>query len=433
MAETATTQPTGQSTFYGDIIGGITTFFTMAYIVVVNPSILSTPGTGMPFTGAMTATVLIAFSMTLLMGLYARLPFAVAPGMGLNAFFAFTIVLQQHVPWQTALGMVFWAGVLFLAVSATPLRETIAMAIPPGLRLAAAAGIGLLLTLIGLRNAGLIEADTGTLLRLGTLDHRAAFLLVGVLVAVMLQRRNNPLAYLTSIVLVTAGAWTMGYALPPERIVSAPDFSSAFLKLDIAGALRLALLPAIVSILFTDLFDSLSTFIGVAGASGLTDPDGRPRNLKRGLIVDAFATLGAGLAGTSSGTAYVESIAGIRMGARTGRASVVTALCFLPCFFIGPLAAAVPGYATAAVLILVGLSMFQSVTTLDFTSLEDSLPAFMTIVLIPLTLSITQGILWGFLLHALLYTVVGRAKEVGLVLWVLAVLSAGLLLIARSG
>jgi AGZA family xanthine/uracil permease-like MFS transporter len=433
MAETATTQPTGQSTFYGDIIGGITTFFTMAYIVVVNPSILSTPGTGMPFTGAMTATVLIAFSMTLLMGLYARLPFAVAPGMGLNAFFAFTIVLQQHVPWQTALGLVFWAGVLFLAVSATPLRETIAMAIPPGLRLAAAAGIGLLLTLIGLRNAGLIEADTGTLLRLGTLDHRAAFLLVGVLVAVMLQRRNNPLAYLTSIVLVTAGAWTMGYALPPERIVSAPDFSSAFLKLDIAGALRLALLPAIVSILFTDLFDSLSTFIGVAGASGLTDPDGRPRNLKRGLIVDAFATLGAGLAGTSSGTAYVESIAGIRMGARTGRASVVTALCFLPCFFIGPLAAAVPGYATAAVLILVGLSMFQSVTTLDFTSLEDSLPAFMTIVLIPLTLSITQGILWGFLLHALLYTVVGRAKEVGLVLWVLAVLSAGLLLIARSG
>ena len=432
MAETATTQPTGQSAFYGDIIGGITTFFTMAYIVVVNPSILSTPGTGMPFTGAMTATVLIAFSMTLLMGLYARLPFAVAPGMGLNAFFAFTIVLQQHVPWQTALGMVFWAGVLFLAVSATPLRETIAMAIPPGLRLAAAAGIGLLLTLIGLRNAGLIEADTATLLRLGTLDHRAAFLLVGVLVAVMLQRRNNPLAYLTSIVLVTAGAWTLGYALPPERIVSAPDFSSAFLKLDIGGALQLALLPAIVSILFTDLFDSLSTFIGVAGASGLTDPDGRPRNLKRGLIVDAFATLSAGLAGTSSGTAYVESIAGIRMGARTGRASVVTALCFLPCFFIGPLAAAVPGYATAAVLILVGLSMFQSVTTLDFTSLEDSLPAFMTIVLIPLTLSITQGILWGFLLHALLYSVVGRAKEVGLVLWILAVLSAGLLLIARS-
>jgi AGZA family xanthine/uracil permease-like MFS transporter len=422
---------TRPSTLSGDIVGGITTFFTMAYIVVVNPSILSTPGTGMPFTGAMTATVLIAFSMTLLMGLYARLPFAVAPGMGLNAFFAFTIVLQQQVPWQTALGMVFWAGVLFLLVSATPLRESIAMAIPADLRLAAAAGIGLLLTLIGMRNAGLVESDPATLLRLGTLDHRAAFLLVGVLVAVMLQRRNNPLAYLTSIVLVTAGAWLLGYAMPPASIVSAPDFSSAFLKLDIAGALQLALLPAIVSILFTDLFDSLSTFIGVASASGLTEADGRPLNLKRGLIVDALATLGAGLAGTSSGTAYVESIAGIRMGARTGRASMVTALCFLPCFFIGPLAAAVPGYATAAVLVLVGLSMFHSVTTLNFSSIEDSLPAFMTIVLIPLTLSITQGILWGFLLHALLYTVVGRAKDVRPVLWGLAALSAALLIIAR--
>ena len=432
MAETATVQPAQPSILYGDIVGGVTTFVTMSYIVVVNPSILSTPGTGMPFTGAMTATVLIAFSMTLLMGLYARLPFAVAPGMGLNAFFAVTIVLQQRVPWQTALGMVFWAGVLFLLLSATPLRETIAMAIPSSLRLAAAAGIGLLLTLIGLRNVGLIEADTATLLRLGALDHRAAFLLAGVLVAVMLQRRNNPLAYLASIVLVAAGAWILGYAMPPERIVSAPDFSSAFLKLDIGGALQLALLPAIVSILFTDLFDSLSTFIGVANASGLTERDGRPMNLKRGLIVDAFATLGAGLAGSSPGTAYVESIAGIRMGARTGRAAVVTSLCFLPCFFIGPLVAAVPGYATAPVLILIGLSMFQSATKLDLASLEDGLPAFMTIVLIPLTLSITQGMLWGFLLHALLYAVVGRAREVGWVLWALAVLSAGLLLIARG-
>jgi AGZA family xanthine/uracil permease-like MFS transporter len=278
----------------------------------------------------------------------------------------------------------------------------------------------------------LIEADTATLLRLGALDHRAAFLLAGVLVAVMLQRRNNPLAYLASIVLVAAGAWILGYAMPPERIVSAPDFSSAFLTLDIGGALQLALLPAIVSILFTDLFDSLSTFIGVANASGLTERDGRPMNLKRGLIVDAFATLGAGLAGTSPGTAYVESIAGIRMGARTGRAAVVTSLCFLPCFFIGPLVAAVPGYATAPVLILIGLSMFQSATKLDLATLEDGLPAFMTIVLIPLTLSITQGMLWGFLLHALLYAVVGRAREVGWVLWALAVLSAGLLLIARG-
>lgn len=416
---------------YADLIGGVTTFFTMAYIVVVNPGILATPGTGMPFSGAMTATVLIASSMTLLMGLYARLPFAVAPGMGLNAFFAFTIILQGKVPWQTALGMVFWSGVLFLLVSATPLREHIAQAIPAPLRSAAGAGIGLLLTFIGLRSAGLVVGDPSTLVRMGTLDHRAAFLLLGILVAVWLMRRNNPLAFLAAIFSVTALAWTLGYAKPPETLASAPDFSSAFLALDVRGALRLALLPAIIAILFTDLFDSLSTFIGVAGAAGLTDPDGRPINLRRGLIVDALATLGSGLAGTSPGTAYVESIAGIRMGARTGRASVVTALCFVPCFFLGPLAAAVPGYATAAVLILVGVSMFQSISRIDFSSIEGALPAFVTVVLIPLTLSITQGILWGFLLHALLYGVAGRSREVSLTLWLLAALSAGLLLLAH--
>src|SRR5437773_5164733 len=197
---------------YADVVGGVTTFFTMAYIVVVNPGILSTPGTGMPFTGALTATVLVAGSMTLLMGLYARLPFAVAPGMGLNAFFAFTIVLQSKVPWQTALGMVFWAGVLFLIVSATPLREHIALAIPPALRSAAAAGIGLLLTFIGLRNAGLIVGDPATLVRVGTLDHRAAFLLLGLLVAAALLRRYNPFSFLSAIFLVSALAWITKYA-----------------------------------------------------------------------------------------------------------------------------------------------------------------------------------------------------------------------------
>src|SRR5260370_9795182 len=184
---------------YADIVGGVTTFFTMAYIVVVNPAILSTPGTGIPFTGALTATVLVASSMTLLMGLYARLPFAVAPGMGLNAFFAFTIVLQNKVPWQTALGMVFWAGVLFLLVSVTPLREQIALAIPAALRKAAAAGIGLLLTFIGLRNAGVIVGDPATLVRMGTLDHRAVFLLLGILVAAVLLRPANPFAFLTPL------------------------------------------------------------------------------------------------------------------------------------------------------------------------------------------------------------------------------------------
>src|SRR5207344_1751827 len=239
---------------YADVIGGVTTFFTMAYIVVVNPAILSTTGTGMPFTGALTATVLVASSMTLLMGLYARLPFAVAPGMGLNAFFAFTIVLQNKVPWQTALGVVFWAGVLFLLISTAPIREQIALAIPVSLRKAAAAGIGLLLTFIGLRNAGLIVGDPATLVRMGTLDHRAALMLLGILIAAMLMRRDNPLAFVAAIFSVTAVARTLGYAKPPDTLVSAPDFPSAFLALDIRRALTLALLPSTVAIFFTDLF-----------------------------------------------------------------------------------------------------------------------------------------------------------------------------------
>jgi len=399
----------------------------MSYIVVVNPAILSTSGTGMPFSGVLSATVLVAFSMTLLMGLYARLPFAVAPGMGLNAFFAYTIILQDHVPWPVALGMVFWAGVLFLVISVTPLRERVANAIPPNLRFATAGGIGLLLTFIGLRNAGLIEPDPATMVRLGVLDHRTALLLAGIVTAVVLMRRRSPLAFLVSIFGVAIAAWALGYEKRPDQIVSLPDFSSVALKLDIAGALQPALLAAIVSILFTDLFDSLSTFIGVAVASGLTEPDGQPLNLRRGLIVDAVATFAAGLAGTSSGTAYVESVAGIRMGGRTGMASVVTAVCFLPCFFVAPLVAAVPPYATAPVLVLVGVSMFQMVLQIDFGRIEDGLPSFFTLVLIPLTFSITQGILCGFVLHALLYACVGRARELPVSLWILAALSAVLL------
>jgi AGZA family xanthine/uracil permease-like MFS transporter len=401
----------------------------MSYIVVVNPSILATPGTGMAFSGVLTATVLIAFSMTLLMGLFARLPFAVAPGMGLNAFFAYTVILRDGVPWQTALGIVFWAGVLFLAVSITPLRERIATSIPAGLRLSAAAGIGLLLTLIGLRNAGLIVGDPVTLVRLGTLDYRAAFLVLGLVVAVVLMRRESSLAFLAAIFVVTAFAWTLGLAAAPQQILALPDFSSVFLELDILGALQLALVPAVVTIMFTDLFDSLSTFIGVATAAGLTGPDGRPINLRRGLIVDSCATFGAGIAGSSPGTAYVESVAGIRMGGTSGMTSVVTALCFLPCFFVAPLAAAVPAYATAPVLVLVGVTMFQTVAGIEFGRIEDALPAFVTLVLIPLTFSITQGILWGFVLHALLYAIAGRARQVPGILWALAVISVGLLLL----
>ena len=415
-----------------EAIAGVTTFFTMAYIVVVNPTILSTPGTGMAFSGVLTATVLVCFTMTLLMGLYAKLPFAVAPGMGINAFFTFTIILTQKVWWQTALGIVFWAGVLFLLISVTPIRETIAKAIPAELRIGTAAGIGILLTFIGLKNAGLITSDPVTFVKLGTLGTQTLLAILGLIVTLILVIRRSALAYLAGIFVVTVVAWAAGHIKAPETFFSAPDFQTVFLKLDIWGALKLSLLPAIIGILFTDLFDSISTFIGVAHAADMLDADGNPRNLRQGLIVDSVATFGAGLAGTSSGTAYIESIAGINSGGRTGMTSVFTALCFLPCFFLAPLAGMVPVYATAPVLVLVGAAMFKSINHIDFGKIEEGLPAFLTIILIPLTFSITQGILWGFISHVGLYLIVGRRREIHPVMYVLALVAIGLLLLEHS-
>lgn len=421
--------PTGVRT---EAIAGITTFFTMAYIVVVNPSILSTPGTGIAFSGALTATVLICFTMTLLMGLYAKLPFGVAPGMGINAFFTFTIILTQGVWWQVALGIVFWAGVIFLLISVTPIRETIAKAIPSELRIGTAAGIGIFLTFIGLRNAGMITSDPVTLVKLGRLDETTLIAILGTVIILFLMIRGSSLAYLAGMFAITVIALLRGHITAPAQFVSWPDFHTVFLKLDILGALKLSLLPAIVAILFTDLFDSISTFMGVSHASGLLDEDGNPRNLRQGLIVDSVATFGAGLAGTSSGTAYIESIAGIDVGGRTGMTAVFTALCFLPCFFLAPLAGMVPPYATAPVLVLVGATMFKSVAQINFVKIEEGLPAFLTIILIPLTFSITQGILWGFIAHVGLYLIVGRRKEIHPVMYVLALIAIGLLVLEHS-
>ena len=415
-----------------EVIAGITTFFTMAYIVIVNPQILSAGGkTGMAFTGVLTATVLICLVMTLLMGVYAKLPFAVAPGMGINAFFTYTIILGKGVPWPTALGIIFWAGVFFLLISVTPVRESIAKAIPAELRIAAAAGIGIFLTFIGLKNAGFIAADPVTFVKLGALGKPALLTIIGLAVSVWLMSRQNPFAFLVAITLVTIIAWALGLVSPPAQVLSWPDFKSVFLKLDILGAFKLALLPSIISILFTDLFDSISTFIGVAHAADLLDEHGHPRNLRQGLIVDSIATMGAGLAGTSSGTAYIESIAGISMGGRTGLTSVFTAVCFLPCFFIAPVAGMVPPYATGAVLILVGAAMFKSIGKINFSKIEEGVPAFLTLVLIPLTFSITQGILWGFISHVGLYLMVGRRREIHPVMYALALISIGLLVLER--
>ncbi len=409
-----------------EAIAGVTTFLTMSYIVIVNPAILATEGTGITFSGALTATVLVCFTMTLLMGLYAKLPYAVAPGMGLNAFFAYSIILGQGVAWQTALGIVFWAGILFLAISVTPVRTAIAKAIPSNLRIAAAAGIGVFLTFIGLKNAGFVVADKVTFVKFGEIGWQSLATLAGAVLTIFLIKRKSSLAFLAGIAFVTAVALAAGWTKWPERPLASPDFSSALFKLDVWGALRWSLAPAIISIMFTDLFDSLSTFIGVSHAAGLVDEEGHPQNLRQGLIVDSVATFGAGLFGSSSGTAYIESVAGIEMGGRTGMTAVFTAICFLPCLFLAPLAGIVPPNATAIALVLVGTFMLKSVRQLELEHLEDSVPAFLTIVLIPLTFSITQGILWGFISHVALYLIAGRPRDVHPIMYALGAASVGL-------
>jgi AGZA family xanthine/uracil permease-like MFS transporter len=347
--------------------------------------------------------------------------------MGLNAFFTYTIILKNKVPWPIALGIVFWAGVLFLICSLTPIRMRIANAIPENLRLAAATGIGLFLTFIGLKNAGIVAADPVTLVRLGSLNEVSLFVLLGLAVMIVLLRRKSPFAFLAGIAAGTILGILSGRVHLPGALVSKPDFNSVFLKLDILGALQLAFLPSIVSIFFTDLFDSVSAFVGCSYAVGLKDKSGQPKNLREGLIVDSWATLGAGVLGSSPGTAFIESAAGMEVGGRTGLTSIVTALCFLPCFFISPLVSVVPSYATAPVLILVGALMFRSISELKLGKLEELIPAFFTIVLIPLTFSITQGIMWGFISHVTLFLLAKRWREITLELYILSGMSLFLL------
>ncbi len=413
-----------QSHIRTEFIAGFTTFLTMSYIIFVNPSILATPGTGMSFSGVMTATVLISAIMTLLMGLCARLPFAIAPGMGLNAFFTFTLVLGEGIPWQTALGMVFWSGIIALVISVTPLREKLAESLPHNIKIASAVGIGLFLTFIGLKNAGLVVADPATFVRMGAIKGATLLSVIGLLVILPFMKRKNPLAFLLGIFVVTIGGLAMGLVPMPTEVFAAPDFESVFMKLDIMGALKLSLIPAILSMVFTDMFDSISTFVGVSRASGMVDAEGNPLRIKEALIVDAIASTISGPLGSSAGTTYIESAAGVEAGGRTGLTSVFTALFFIPCLFLAPIVGVVPAFATAPVLICVGLLMFKNIFELKTEHFEDWVPAVITIVLIPLTFSITKGLMAGLFIQVALYIMVGRIKELNVALWLLGVLSA---------
>lgn len=421
-----------------EIIGGVTNFFLVAYIIVVNAAILS--DAGMPKEGVMAATVISTALMTLAMGVIGRLPYVVAPGMGINAFFAYSLCGARGIPWETALGIVFWSGVIFMAI--LPIREKIVRAIPDSLRLAAAVGIGFFLAVIGLQKGALLAAHPATMVTSAKFGPENMLCLIGVAVILIfyslrwkIQGKDiailRPISFLCGMAVVTGLSLYYGLTKVPENFVTMPDLNSVFMKVDFVGSLSWGFVSAMVALLFTDLFDSMSTFVGVARSANLME-DGQPKNLGRGLFVDALATLVAGPIGTSSLTTFAESAGGVEAGARTGWSSVVTAICFVPCLFFVPVLGMVPDFASASVLLVVGALMVRSVTQLDANKIEEFIPAFVTFTLIPWTYSITDGLLWGFIAHSLMFVFVGRAKEVRPLMWLLSGLALSLLFLKHG-
>ena len=411
-----------------EVLAGLTTFLTMAYIIVVNPGILS--AAGMSFPGVLFATVLVCAFSSVAMGLYTNLPFALAPGMGINAFFTFTLVLGMKVSWQTALGAVFISGIIFIILSITNVRTVIVKAIPSSLRYAVAAGIGIFLALIGLSGAGFIVSNPATIVGFGGINVKTVLFAAGLIFTTILIIRKVKGALLIGIVVVSivtlivslignaAGVLSAPLLELPKGIFSLPSLE-VFFKLDILGALSLGMIGPIFALLFTDMFDSISTFLGVAQVAGLLDKEGQPINVGKALLVDAFSTTISGLFGTSSGTTYIESAAGVEEGGRTGLTAVVCGLLFVPFMFLSPLLSFIPVVATAPILVLIGVFMTAPLTLLDWKKFEEALPAFVAIILIPLTYSITQGIIWGFLTYTLIKLLVGKAREIHWMLYVI--------------
>ncbi len=409
-----------QTTVATEVLAGCTSFLATMYIIVVNPAILSKAG--MAFPAVLTATVLVSAFASLAMGLYANNPIVLAPGMGMNAFFTYTVVLGGGVSWATALGAVFWAGVLFLVLSATNVRTRIVQAIPVQLRYGIAAGIGLFICLIGFANAGFVAASPATIITRGELTPSTLTFLAGLALTAMLVVRRVPGALALGIAATTLMAvplgrlWGETVAVQWRGVLAPPDFSLLG-SLDLAGSLTLSLWPTIFAFAFTDMFDSLATFVGVAEAGDLKDANGDPRNIRRSLIVDALGTIGAALSGSSPATSYIESATGIREGGRTGLTAVVAGLCFLPFMFFSPLLSIVQIIANGPALVVVGVYMTAPVAAVEWRELDEAIPAFLAMFCIPVTYSITQGIIWGFLAWTLLKVALGRSREVPLALW----------------
>lgn len=415
---------------YTEILAGITTFMTMAYILFVHPAILS--DCGMDRNAVMIATALSAGITTIIMGLYAKYPFALAPGMGLNVYFAYSVCIGKGISWDVALGAVFIDGILFLILSLLPIREQIIKGIPINIKYAISSGIGLFIAFIGLQQAGIITSSPNTLITLGDLTKAPTILvIIGLLFACFLMAKNVKGALLWTILFISIlGLFIKlpnGNTLTtiPSKVVSLPSFailSKTFLKLQIFEALKLGFIMIIFTFTFVDMFDTVGTVVGLATKLKIINKDGSFPHANRVLITDSIGTIIGAFFGTSTVTTYIESASGISEGGKTGITAITTGVLFLLSMFFWPLATSVPKEATAPALILVGLLMLEPVLKINLTDITEALPAFLTLISMPFTYSITNGLIFGITSYVILKVITGRYKEVNLVMYILSLI-----------
>ena len=403
-----------------EMLGGLTTFVTMAYIIVVNPQILAQAG--MPPEGVLFATCVSAAAASLVMGLYANYPIALAPGMSLNAYFTYVVCIGMHVPWQTALAVVFISGCVFLLLTVSRLREQIVNGMPDCLKHSTATGIGMFIAFIGLRNAKIVVANPATFVGLGQFsDKEVQTACFGLALTIVLMARKINGGILIGIFGTTLLGILRGLSRWPSAILSLPHPSSTFLKLDFRGAAHLGFLEILFAFLFVDLFDNVGTLVGVCEQGGFVK-DGKIPRVGRALVADAVGTLFGSLTGTSTVTSYIESVAGVAAGARTGLSNVAVAGLFLLATFCAPLATAIPGYATAPALILVGALMTQSIAFIEWSDFSEAVPAFITMLATPLTFSIATGLSLGLISYTVVKIGIGKFREITVLIWILTVL-----------
>ena len=408
-----------------EVIAGLTTFVAMAYIIFVNPSILE--AAKIPHEAAVAATIWTAGICTLVMGLFANLPVAVAPGMGLNAFFSFYVCGTLGLPWQTALGAVFVSGIVFLILTITKLRQHIIDSVPMSLKCAVVVGIGMFIAFVGLQGSGIVVANEATKVTLGSLREPSVLLsALGILIIGLLLALKIQGAMLIGILSITVIGMCLGITPAPTSVDSVisldlPAFTETFMEMDLMGAVHYGLVSVIFTFTVVELFDNIGTLIGVSRSAGLMDKDGKIENIDRALLTDSCGTMFSAIMGTCTVTSYVESTAGTNAGGRTGLTAVVVGICFILAIVFAPLAGLVPGFATAPALIIVGAMMMKNVLHVNFNDYSDSIPAFLTIVMMPLSYSIANGFGFGFTSFCLLKCLTGKHKEITPVMWVVTI------------